>query len=339
MRATTIYGAGDVRLEQVPDLELSTGVDAIVRVVAACVCGSDLWRYRGIVDVAEPARIGHEYVGIVESIGAEVTRVKVGDFVIAPFYDCDMTCVHCLNGVSTSCVNGSWWNGAQADKVYVPHADGTLVATPSQPAPEMIPNLLALSDVMGTGYHAARSAGVSEGSTVAVIGDGAVGLCAVIAAKQLGASRIIAMSRHESRQRLATEFGATDVVAERGEEGIAAVLELTDGVGVDCAIEAVGMKEAMDQALRVARPGGMVGYVGVPHGGPELPIKEMFPRNVGVRGGVAPVRNYLPELLDLVWRGDINPGRVFDLELPLESVVEAYEAMDERRAIKVLLRP
>ena len=349
MLATVIHGERDVRLEEVPDPVLSTGGDAIVRVVAACVCGSDLWPYRGVTPTDHPHRIGHEFVGVVEEVGPQVERIKVGDFVIAPFYDCDMTCPNCRNGVSTSCLHGGWWgsddklggfaDGGQGQKVRVPHADGSLVATPEYPRAELIPSLLTLSDVMGTGHHAAVSAGVREGSTVVVVGDGAVGLCAVLASARLGASRIVAMSRHESRQALAREFGATDIVAERGDEGIAAVKALFDGIGPDCVLEAVGTKESMDQAIRSARPGGMVGYVGSPNGGSELPVRPLFGRNVGVNGGVAPVRNYIEELLPEVWAGNINPGRVFDLELPLADVAEAYRAMDERRATKVLLRP
>jgi threonine dehydrogenase-like Zn-dependent dehydrogenase len=349
MLATLIHGERDIRLEEVPDPVLSTGGDAIVRVVAACVCGSDLWPYRGVVPTKRPHRIGHEFVGIVESVGDDVKKITVGDFVIAPFYDCDMTCVNCRNGVSTSCLYGGWWgaddrlggfaDGAQGELVRVPHADGTLVATPSQPPEHLIPSLLTLADVMGTGHHAALSAGVTKGSTVVVVGDGAVGLCAVLAAKRLGASRVVAMSRHADRQAVAREFGATDIVEERGAEGISAIKELFDGIGPDCVLECVGTKESMDQAIRSARPGGRVGYVGVPNGGAELPIRDLFNSNVGVNGGVAPVRNYIEELLPEVLDGTINPGRVFDLELPLAQVAEAYAAMDERRAIKVLLRP
>ncbi|WP_426625624.1 zinc-dependent alcohol dehydrogenase family protein [Leifsonia sp. McL0607] len=349
MLATLIHGERDVRLEEVPDPVLSTGGDAIVRVVAACVCGSDLWPYRGVTRTTSPRRIGHEFVGVVEEVGPQVRAIAVGDFVIAPFYDCDMTCLNCRNGVSTSCLHGGAWgandqlggfaDGGQGQKIRVPHADGSLVATPEYPADDLIPSLLALSDVMGTGHHAAVSAGVAEGSTVVVVGDGAVGLCAVLASARLGASRIVAMSRHESRQALAREFGATDIVAERGDAGVAAVKELFDGIGPDCVLEAVGTKESMDQALHSARPGGMVGYVGVPNGGAELPIRTLFGTNVGVNGGVAPVRNYVEELLPEVWSGAIQPGRVFDLELPLSDIAEAYAAMDERRAIKALVRP
>ena len=349
MRAPVIYGERDVRIDEVADPVLSTGGDAIVRVVAACVCGSDLWPYRGVTETTEPHRIGHEFVGIVEAIGPDVTTVKVGEFVIAPFYDCDNTCANCQNGVSTSCLNGGWWgaedrlggfaDGAQGERVRVPHADGSLVATPTVPDDAQVPGLLTLADVMGTGHHAAVSAGVTVGSTVVVVGDGAVGLCAVIAAKRLGASRIVAMSRHADRQAVAREFGATDIIELRGDEGVAAVKALFDGIGADCVLECVGTKESMDQAIRSTRPGGMVGYVGVPNGGAELPIRSLFGRNVGVNGGVASVRGYIEELLPEVLSGAINPGRVFDLELPLSEVAEAYAAMDERRAIKVLLRP
>jgi threonine dehydrogenase-like Zn-dependent dehydrogenase len=349
MRATLIHAPGDVRVEEVPDPQLSTGGDAIVRVVAACVCGSDLWPYRGVTPTHEPHRIGHEFVGIVEQVGPEVARIRVGDFVIAPFYDCDMTCVNCRNGFSTSCLNGGWWgsddrmgafaDGGQGELVRVPHADGSLVATPAMPDDALVPHLLTLSDVMGTGHHAAVSAGVGPGKTVVVVGDGAVGLCAVLASARLGAERIVAMSRHADRQALALRFGATDIVAERGDEGVARIRELFDGIGADAVLECVGTKESMDQALRSARPGGQVGFVGVPNGAPELPIRRMFNSNVGVRGGVAPARNYVEELLPEVWDGRLQPGAVFDLELPLTEVAEAYAAMDERRAIKVLLRP
>ena len=349
MKATLIHGERDIRLEDVPNPVLHAETDAIVRVVAACVCGSDLWPYRGISPTTEPHRIGHEFVGIVEEVGSAVANVNVGDFVIAPFYFCDNTCINCRNGVSTSCLNGGWWgsddrdgkfvDGAQGERVRVPLADGTLVATPEVPDDAQVPHLLALADVMGTGHHAAVSAGVIKGSTVVVVGDGAVGLCAVLAAHRLGASRIVAMSRHADRQAIAREFGATDIVSERGDDGVAKVKELLDGIGADCVLECVGTKESMDQAIRSARPGGMVGYVGVPAGGPELPIRTLFSNNVGVRGGVAPVRGYVEELLPEVLAGTLAPGRVFDLELPLSDVAEAYAAMDERRATKVLLRP
>jgi len=349
MLATVIHAARDIRVEEVPDPALSSGTDAIVRVVAACVCGSDLWPYRGVTATHEPHRIGHEFVGVVESIGPDVRLLREGDFVIAPFYVCDNTCVNCANGVSTSCLHGSWWggedrvggfaDGGQGERVRVPLADGTLAVVPGPVGDDEVPGLLTLSDVMGTGHHAAVSAGVGPGDSVAVVGDGAVGLCAIIAAKRLGATTIIAMSRHPQRQALAREFGATHVVEERGDEGVARVQELTGGIGADRVLECVGTKESMDQAIRSTRPGGMVGYVGVPNGGPELPVRPLFNRNVGVNGGVAPVRGYIEELLPDVRSGAIRPGLVFDLELPLAEAAEAYAAMDERRATKVLLRP
>jgi threonine dehydrogenase-like Zn-dependent dehydrogenase len=351
MRATVLHAPGDVRLETVEDPVLRQSTDAIVRVVAACVCGSDLWPYRGVGGGAEaaPVRIGHEFVGFVEEVGRDVGRVRPGMFVIAPFAFSDGTCVHCRHGIQTSCSSGGFWanpdkaglpvDGGQGEYVRVPLADGTLVATPEPPDAALIPSLLTLSDVMGTGHHAARAAGVTRGTVVAVVGDGAVGLSAVLAAKRLGAEQIIAMSRHADRQALATEFGATNVVAERGDDGVAKVRELTGGIGADAVLECVGTKESMAQAIRSARPGGRVGYVGVPAGGPELPIGLLFRRNITVGGGVAPARAYLPELLGDVLAGTLNPGRVFDLELPLDDVAEAYAAMDDRRAIKALLRP
>jgi hypothetical protein len=349
MRATVIHGPRDIRLEEVPDPKVQLPGDALVRVVASCVCGSDLWAYRGISATEEPHRIGHELVGIVEEVGDEVRTVSVGDFVIAPFALSDGTCVHCRNGITTSCEHGAYWgtpdehgllvDGAQGERARVPLADGSLVATREQPDDALVPSLLALSDVMATGHHAAVAAGVSAKATVVVVGDGAVGLCAVLAARRLGAERVIAMSRHADRQALARELGASDVVAERGADGAAAVKELLGGVGADAVLECVGTKESMQQAMDCLRPGGFIGYVGVPAGGPELPIRQMFSDNLNVAGGVAPVRTYLPDLLPDVLDGSIEPGRVFDVEMPLEEVAEAYAAMDERRAIKVLLRP
>ncbi|WP_129336223.1 zinc-dependent alcohol dehydrogenase family protein [Cellulomonas endophytica] len=349
MKATLIHGPRDVRLETVPDPQVRRPTDALVRVVAACVCGSDLWPYRGVRPTSGPHRIGHEFVGVVEEVGAEVRRVRPGQFVVAPFSIADGTCRHCRAGVHTSCERVAWWgapdhegipsDGGQGELVRVPLADGTLVATPEHPDEALLPSVLALSDVMGTGHHAARAAGVVPGSTVVVVGDGAVGLCGVLAARRLGAERVVAMSRHADRQRIARELGATDVVAERGAEGVAAVRDLLDGTGADAVLECVGTKESMQQALDSARPGGTVGFVGVPAGGPELPVQQMFSTNVGVRGGVAPVRAYIEELLPDVWSGAVDPGRVFDLVLPLDEVAEAYAAMDERRAVKVMLRP
>ena len=348
MKATTIYGARDIRLESYPDPVIKTPTDAIVKVVAACVCGSDLWSYRGDNPVEEPIRIGHEFVGLVQEVGPGVRSLRAGDFVIAPFMYSDNTCPHCQMGIQSACSAGGFWgepdrdglraDGGQGEYVRVPLADGTLVATRETPDAAMLPSLLALSDVMGTGWHAAMAAGVQEGDTVVVVGDGAVGLSAVLAASRMGAERVVAMSRHESRQRIARSFGATDVIAERGEAGEAAVLELTDGVGADAVLECVGTGQAMNTAVAIARPGATVGYVGVPHG-VELPVRTMFSRNVGVSGGIAPVRQYLPALRDDVLSGAINPGLVFDLDLPLEQVAEGYAAMDERRAIKTMLRP
>ena len=347
MRATVLNAPGQIALVDVPDPKIELPSDAVVRVVASCICGSDLWPYRGARPVEEPVRIGHEFVGVVEEVGAGVTTVAVGDFVIAPFAISCGTCVNCRNGIHTSCLHAGYWgnpddggtaDAGQGECVRVPFADGTLVAVPGRPDAPLIPSLLTLSDVMGTGHHAALAAGVRAGSTVVVVGDGAVGLCGVLAAKRLGAERIVAMSRHEPRQQLAQAFGATDVIAERGDEGVARVRELFDGVGADAVLECVGTKESMQQALDSARAGGTVGYVGVPYGA-ELPIRQMFGTNVGVRGGVAPVRAYLPELLEAVLDDEINPGRVFDLELPLAEVATGYRAMDERTAIKVLLRP
>jgi threonine dehydrogenase-like Zn-dependent dehydrogenase len=349
MKAAVIYDAWDVRVEEVPDPAVQRPTDALVQVVASCVCGSDLWRYRGVSKVEEPSRIGHEFVGVVAEVGAEVRTVRPGDFVIAPFAVSDGACPHCANGVHTSCSRGSWWggpdhdgllaDGGQGEAVRVPLADGTLVATPDVPDAKLVPSLLTLSDVMGTGHHAALAARVGPGDTVVVVGDGAVGQCAVLASTRLGAERVIMMSRHADRQQLARDFGATDVVAERGAEGVARVAELTGGVGADAVLECVGTKESMRQAIDSARPGGRVGYVGVPAGGPELPIGKLFGSNIAVGGGVAPARAYLPELLADVLAGRLDPGRVFDLELPLTETAEAYAAMDERRSIKTLLRP
>ena len=338
MRGTILYAPGDIRFEERPDPVIIEPTDAIVRTVAACVCGSDLWPYRGIDKVAKPRAIGHEYVGIVVQVGDAVTGIRPGEFVIGGFLYSDNTCPNCLAGFQSNCLQGGGYDGCQAELIRVPQADGTLVATPGEPAEDLIPSLLALSDVMSTGWHAAVSAEVEPGMTVAVVGDGAVGLSGVLAARELGAERIIAMSRHESRQRLAKEFGATDIVAERGDAGIAKIKELTDGVGADAVLECVGMAESMLQALRSARPGAIVGCVGVPHD-VELPVREMFFSNVGLHGGPAPVRNYLPDLLDRVWKREIDPGLVFDLDLPIDEVAEAYRAMDERRSIKAILRP
>jgi threonine dehydrogenase-like Zn-dependent dehydrogenase len=337
MRGAVIYGTGDVRFEERPAPKIIQPTDAIVRLSATCVCGSDLWTYRGISPVTQPTPFGHEYCGIVEEVGGAVTSVKRGQFVIGSFFASDNTCPNCRAGYQTACQHRELVGGAQAPLLRVPLADGTLVATPGVPSDDLIPSLLALSDVMGTGWFAADAADVKPGKTVAVVGDGAVGLLAVLSAKQMGAGRIIAMSRHETRQRLAREFGATDIVPERGDEAVARIKELTSGIGADSVLECVGTKESMSQAINSTRPGGSIGYVGVPHG-VELPIGDMFFRNKGVRGGSAPVRAYIPELLDDVLEGRFDPGRVFDFETDLNGVGEAYAAMDERRAIKSLLR-
>jgi threonine dehydrogenase-like Zn-dependent dehydrogenase len=316
--------------------------DAIVRVVLACVCGSDLWYYRGDSPF-EPGPIGHEFIGVVEDVGAGVRTVKKGDLVICPFAFSDGTCPHCRHGITTACAHGGFFptmngDGGQGEAVRVPLADGTLVAVPgSGHSDDMLRSLLTLSDVMGTGHHAAVCARVKPGDVVAVVGDGAVGLCGVLAAKRLGAERIIAMSRHRDRQELARTFGATDIVAERGDDAIETVKNMTGGVGVDATLECVGTNQAMSTALAIARPGSTVGYVGVPHG-VELPVEPMFFRNVGVQGGPAPARAYIPELLDDVLETRINPGRVLDYETDLEGIGDAYAAMDERRAIKSLVR-
>ncbi|MFF3906786.1 zinc-dependent alcohol dehydrogenase family protein [Streptomyces sp. NPDC001848] len=338
MRGAVIYAPGDVRFEERDDPEIINPTDAIIRTVATCVCGSDLWAYRGLEPVDEPHPMGHEYVGIVEEVGSEVTGVRPGQFVVGSFATSDNTCPNCLNGWQSSCLHREFMSTCQADYVRIPNAHGTLVATDDHPDSAFVPSLLAVSDVMGTGWYAAKAAEVKPGSTAVVVGDGAVGLCGVIAARELGAERIIAMSRHEPRQQLAREFGATDIVTERGEEGVARVKELTNGIGADSVLECVGTAEAMQQALRSARPGGNVGFVGVPH---DVAIdgQELFFSHVGLRGGPAPVRGYLPDLIDRVLSGRINPGKVFDLALPLEQVAEGYKAMDERRAIKALLKP
>ena len=338
MRGAVLYAPGDVRLEQRPAPEIIKPTDAIVKIAASCVCGSDLWDYRGINPVTEPTPAGHEYCGVVVETGREVATVKPGQFVIGSFFASDGTCPNCQAGFQTSCVHREFVGGCQAEAVRVPLADGTLVATPEPPAEELLPSLLALSDVMGTGWWAAVAAEVKPGTTVAVVGDGAVGLCAVLAAREFGAARIIAMSRHESRSKIALAFGATDIVTERGDEGVARIREMTGGIGADAVLECVGTSESMGQALLSARPGGNVGFVGVPHG-VEINGQELFFSHVGLRGGPAPVRRFLPDLIGRVWDGRIDPGQVFDLVLPLDEVAEAYRAMDERRAVKALLRP
>jgi len=333
-----LYGPRDIRFEECETPRITQPTDAIVRLSVTSICGSDLWPYRGIQTVAEPTPMGHEYCGIVEEVGRAVTKIKPGQFVIGSFFASDNTCPTCQIGYQSSCQHREFVGGAQAFVLRVPLAEGTLVATQDVPQQDMIPSFQAVSDVMGTGWFAADAANVKQGSAVVVVGDGAVGLLAVLSAKQMGAERIIAMSRHESRQKLAREFGATDIVAERGEAGVARVMELTRGIGADSVLECVGTQESMTQAIQCARRGGYVSYVGVPHG-VDLKGEELFFAHVHLHGGPAPVRRFLPKLIDLVWSGKINPGKVFDLTLPLEQVAEGYRAMDERRAIKALLRP
>jgi threonine dehydrogenase-like Zn-dependent dehydrogenase len=349
MRATVIHGTRDIRLATAPDPGIQRPTDALVRIVASCVCGSDLWPYRGVREVSSPRRMGHELVGVVEEVGSDVRTVTAGDFVIAPFVLSDGTCLNCRHGMFTSCLHGAGWggddedgcfvDGGQGEYARVAMADGTLVRTPQVPDDDLVPSLLALSGVMGTGHHAAVSAGVGPGQSVVVVGDGAVGLCAVLAARRLGAERVIAMSRHDDRAALARRFGASDVVAQRGDDGAQVIREMTEGIGADAVLECVGTKESMQQALDSTRPGGRVGYVGVPAGGPELPVGQLFSSNITVGGGVAPVRAYLPELLDDVLAGRLDPGPVFDTTFALADVADAYRGMDSRSVIKALLRP
>lgn len=338
MWGTMLYGPRDVRFEECAEPKIETPTDAILRISATCVCGSDLWPYRGLQPINGPTPMGHEYCGIVEEVGSAVKSVKPGQFVVGSFATSDNICPNCRYGYQSSCVHREFMTRAQAPILRVPLADGTLVPTPGMPSDDVIPSLLATSDVFGTGWFAADAANVKPGSTIAVVGDGAVGLLAVLSAKQMGAERIIAMSRHESRQRLAREFGATDIVIERGDEGVACIKELTRGIGAGSVLECVGTQESMMQAIRSTRPGGYVSYVGVPHG-VALDGEELFFSHVHLHGGAAPVRRYLPKLIELVLNGTINPGKVFDLTLPLDQVAEGYRAMDERRAIKTLLRP
>jgi threonine dehydrogenase-like Zn-dependent dehydrogenase len=338
MLGTVLYGPRDIRFEEREDPRIEKPTDAIIRIIATCVCGSDLWPYRGIQKIEQPTPMGHEYCGVVEQVGSEVKTVKPGSFVIGSFFASDNTCPHCSNGYQSSCQHREFVGGAQAPLLRVPLADGTLVPTREMPSAEMIPSLLATSDVLGTGWFAADAAKVKPGMTVAVVGDGAVGLLAVLSAKQMGADRIIAMSRHENRQNLALAFGATEIVTERGDEGVNRIKELTKGVGADAVLECVGTQQSMLQAIQSTRPGGYVSYVGVPHG-LKFDGEQLFFSHVRLHGGPAPVRRYLPQLIDLVWTEKIQPGKVFDLELPLNRVAEGYAAMDERRAIKTLLRP
>jgi threonine dehydrogenase-like Zn-dependent dehydrogenase len=340
MRGAVLHAPGDVRVDQRDDPTIIQPTDAVIRVSAACVCGSDLWPYRGIEPVGGPSPMGHEYVGTVEEVGSDVTTIKPGQFVVGSFFASDNTCEICQAGYQSRCVHAELMGtiGTQAEYARIPLADGTLVATPDTPDDDLIPSLLAASDVLGTGWFGTVAAEAGPGKTVAVVGDGAVGLLAVLAAKQLGAERVIAMSRHEPRQKLALEFGATGIVTERGDDGVAKIKELTDGLGAHSVVEAVGTQESMMQAIRSTRPGGHVGYVGVAHG-VELPGEELFFSATHLHGGPAPVRRFLPGLIDLIWQRRIDPGKVFDLTLPLDQAAKGYQAMDQRRAIKTLLQP
>lgn len=338
MRGVVMHAAGDVRVEDRADPRIVEPTDAIVRLRATCICGSDLWPYRGVEPV-DHTLMGHEYVGVVEEVGADVRTVKVGDFVVGSFVISDNTCEICRAGFPSKCVHASFVAGeigTQAERARIPHADGTLVATPGMPDDDLVPSLLAASDVLGTGWFAADAAQAGPGKTVAVVGDGAVGLMAVLAARELGAERIIAMSRHPERQELARFYGATDVVTERGDEGVARVKELTGGLGAHSVVEAVGTQESFMQAVGATRGGGHLGYVGVNHG-VQIPGMQLFFAGIHTLGGPAPVRRYLPDLIDRIWRREIDPGKVFDLTLPLEDAADGYRAMDERRATKVLL--
>ncbi len=342
MKAAIFNGKGKIELGERPDPKIQAPTDAVVRVVLGCVCGSDLWYYRGESPHDEGA-IGHEFLGIIEEAGSGVTTLKKGDFVIAPFTYCDGTCANCLAGWPSNCMHGGGFgnhgiDGGQGEFVRVPFADPTLVKIPGSGfSDETLASLLALSDVMCTGHHAAISGGVKKGDTVAVVGDGAVGLCAIIAAKRLGAARIIALSRNPARQTFAKDFGATDIIAERGDEAIKKVMAMTDGIGVDAALECVGTGQSMTTAFSIARVGSVVGAIGAPHD-VVVPINTVIFRNIGLRGGVAPARKYIPELLEDVLEGRIHPGRVFDFQTDLNGIKEAYDAMDERRAIKSLLK-
>lgn len=339
MRGVVLHAPGDVRVEDRADPVIEEPTDAVIRLAATCICGSDLWPYRGIEEV-RPAPMGHEYVGWVEEVGPDVRSVKPGDFVVGSFWASDNTCEICRAGYQSRCVNAVPMGtlGTQAQFARIPLADGTLVATPEAPPTDLLPSLMAASDVLGTGWFGAVAAEAGPGKTVAVVGDGAVGLLAVLAAQQLGAERIVAFSRHPERQQLARDFGATDIIAERGDAGVAELKDLTNGLGAHSVVEAVGTQESMMQAVRSTRPGGHMGFVGVSHD-VALPGLELFFAEIHMLGGPAPVRRFLPDLIQRIWGRQIDPGRVFDLTLPLADAAEGYRAMDERRAVKVLLTP
>jgi threonine dehydrogenase-like Zn-dependent dehydrogenase len=338
VRGAVLHAPRDVRVEDRPDPTIEKPTDAVIRLAATCVCGSDLWPYRGIEPISGPTPMGHEYVGVVEEVGHQVTTLTPGQFVVGSFFASDNTCEICQAGHQSRCVHAELMGaiGTQSQYARIPLADGTLVATPEMPSEDLVPSLLAASDVLGTGWFAAVAAEAGPGKTVAVVGDGAVGLLGVLAAQQLGAERIVIFSRHESRQALARQFGATDIITSRGDDGVAEIKELTNGLGAHSVIEAVGTQESMMQAIRATRPGGHVGYVGVSHD-VSLPGGELFFSAVHLHGGPAPVRRFLPDLIDRIYTRRIDPGRVFDLTLPLQQAAEGYQAMDQRRATKVLL--
>jgi hypothetical protein len=344
VRATIMHGAGDVRIENVPDAALKEPTDALIRVTRACICGSDLWPYKDLAPDDGPRPMGHEAIGVVMEVGRDVQRIKPGQVVIMPFAFSDGTCLFCEEGLQTACVHGGFFGdpavgGAQAEALRIPHADGTLFPINVDEDDALMPALLTLSDVMGTGHHAAVTARVRTGGTVAIVGDGAVGLCGVIAAKRLGAERIIIMGRHDDRIDLAIALGATDVIPERGDDAITAIKEITGGFGVQSVLECVGSDGAIATSMAIVRPGGAVGRVGVPHYG-ELPgAQPMFYGNVTVAGGPAPVRTYIADLLPDVLDGRIEPGRVFDRTVGLDGVPGGYRAMNDRQALKVLVRP
>jgi threonine dehydrogenase-like Zn-dependent dehydrogenase len=340
LRGVILHGPRDVRVEERHDPKIIEPTDAIIRLSATCICGSDLWSYRGIESVNGPSPMGHEYVGVVEEVGSQVENIRPGQFVVGSFIASDNACEICRAGYQSSCIHGRFMGtiGTQAEWARIPFADGTLVAAPEVPSPDLVPSFLALSDVFGTAWYAAVAAEVGRGKAVAVVGDGAVGLLAILASRQLGADQIIAMSPHRSRHDLAREFGASHIIEERGEEAVAITKELTNGLGAHSTIEAVGTPEAMRQAIAATRPGGHLGYVGVPHG-VSISADELFFRQIHLHGGPAPVRRFLPELMELIWERKIEPGKVFDLVLPLERAPQGYRAMDERRAIKTLLQP
>jgi len=345
MKATIFQGPGKIKVEEVPDPVIHDPTDVIVKVGYACICGSDLWPYRGLVNRPEGSRIGHEFMGVVEALGSEVKTMKLGDLVVAPFVVSDGTCPECLVGMTTACRNRQSWglngnDGGQGQKVRVPWADGTLVVIPQDNLDDhMLRALLPLSDVLSTGHHAAVSAGVSQGLTVAVIGDGAVGLCAVAASKRLGASKIFLLSTHPDRAAVGKQFGATNIVAARGDEAVEQIKSLTNSLGVDAALECVGTAESWDTAFGVVRAGGNIGAVGLPHQTPDIPISKIFSRNIGVKGSAAPARHYIPELLPDVLSGKLDVSAIFTITLPLDKIAQGYQAMDERKEIKVLIKP